>query len=382
MKRKILVLTPFLLLILGFVFMRTLTGLRKEEPKREAPVRAKIVDTQVVELADIPASLVAFGRIASTQPVTLISEVNGTLLQGDVSFQPGQSFKKGDVLIKVDDRQMRLDLNSTKSDLMTALATVLPEFKVDFPDDYQVWQDYFNNIDFGKELAPLPEVKDQKLKLYLSRFNVYKLFFAARNLEIRLEKHEFRAPFNGSIVTTELRVGSTVSPGSQLGEIINSDKLEVEVPIPAKDVEWISQNKIITLTSEEISGTWTGRINRIGTRIDDRTQTVPAFISIDGPGRNRLFEGSFLRAEIPGEIIKNAIAIPRRAIYEEKFAYIIKNGKFDYREVDITFEDTESYVVNQGLANGDTLVVELMQGVAPGMPAQAKEAVLGERSDS
>ncbi len=131
-----------------------------------------------------------------------------------------------------------------------------------------------------------------------------------------------------------------------------------------------------------MSGTWTGRINRIGTRIDDRTQTVPAFISIDGSGRNRLFEGSFLRAEIPGEIIENAIAIPRRAVYEEKFAYIIKNGKFDYRPVDITFEDTESYIVNQGLANGDTLVLELLQGVAPGMPAQTKDAVPGERSDS
>ena len=381
MKRKILVLLPILLLALGFFLMRTLISLREEEPKREAPIRPRIVDTKVVQLGDIPAQLVAYGRIASTQPVTLISEVNGTLIKGDVPFQPGQSFKKGDLLIKIDDRQMLLELNSTKSDLMTALATVLPEFKVDFPNKYQVWQDYFNAISFDKPLEPLPEASDQKIKLFLARFNVYKLYFAARNLEIRLEKHQFRAPFNGSIVSTELRVGSTASPGSRLGEIINLDELEVEIPIPAKDVEWISRNKPVRLTSEDMSGEWTGRITRIGNAIDDRTQTVPAFVSIGREGRKALFEGSFIRAEIPGDIISNAFSIPRKALYEEKYVYVIENGVFEMRDVNITFEDTDDYIVNSGLADGDTLVVDLLQGVAPGMPAQAKELVSAERSD-
>ena len=381
MKRKIIVLAPFVLLIVGFFLMRTLMSLRQEEPKREAPVRPKIVDTEVVQLGDIPSSLVAFGRIASTQPVTLISEVSGTLIEGDIPFQPGQSFRKGDLLIKVDDRQMRFELNSTKSDLMTALATVLPEFKVDFPGEFQAWQDYFNSISFDKPLQPLPEVENQKIKLFLARFNVYKLYFAARNLEIRLEKHEFRAPFNGSIVSTQLRAGSTASPGTRLGEIINLDKLEVQVPMPAKDVAWISRTKPVRLTSEEVPGEWSGRINRIGNAIDDRTQTVPAFISINKNGSRALFEGSFVRAEIAGETIQDAIAIPRKAIYEDKFVYLIKAGKFEYKAVNITFEGADSYIVRGGLSNGDTLVVELLQGVAPGMPAQAKEAVLTEQEN-
>jgi hypothetical protein len=101
-----------------------------------------------------------------------------------VPFQPGQSFKRGDLLIKVDDRQMKLDLNSAKSDFLNALATVLPEIKVDFPDRYEIWQNYFNSCGFDKELASLPEVEDQKIKLYLTRFNVYKLYFTAQNLDV------------------------------------------------------------------------------------------------------------------------------------------------------------------------------------------------------
>lgn len=374
MKRRLLVVLPFVILILGFVLMRTLTSFREEEPKREPVVRPKVVQTKVVQLQDIPAQLEAYGRLKSTQPVVLISEVSGTLMQGSIAFQPGQSFQKGDLLVKVDDRQMRLELNSTKSDLMTALATVLPEINVDFPDEYQEWQDYFNSISFDSKLPALPETSNQKIKLFLARFNVYKLFFAAQNLEIRLEKHFFYAPFDGSILSTNLRVGSTAAPGARLGELINLESLEVEVPIPAKDVKWINMQQPVRLTSNDLGESWNGRINRIGSAIDDRTQSVQAYITITQNGVKRLYDGAFIDALIPGETIANSFAVPRRAIYEERYVYVIKNGKFDYIPVDITFETQNEYIVNGGLASGDTLVVELLQGVAPGMPAMSQSA--------
>ena len=85
------------------------------------------------------------------------------------------------------------------------------------------------------------------------------------------------------------------------------------------------------------------------------------------------------------ELGKRLIREVARAVYEEKFAFVINNGKLEDRLVDITFEDTDYYIIDNGLVNGDTLVVELMQGVAPGMPAQAKRAQVtgaAEGSDS
>jgi multidrug efflux pump subunit AcrA (membrane-fusion protein) len=372
MKRKILIILPIVILIVGFIAMRILINMKKEPPKRAAVVRPRMVAAEVVALKDIPSQITAYGRLMSAQPITLFSEVSGEIMRGSVPFQPAQSFKKGDLLLNIDDRQIKLEINTAKSDFLNAVASVLPELKVDFPEEYEKYQAYFDCCGFDEKLGELPETDNQKVKLYLSRFNVYKLYFAVRNLEIRLEKHYFYAPFSGSIVSADLRVGSTVRVGSQLGQIINLENLEVELPVPAIDIQWIDRSKPVTFTSSEIVGEWRGKIQRIGKNIDSRTQSVQVFASVDRGDQNGLYNGVFLKAQIPGTVIKNGISIPRKAIYEERFVYLIKNGKLDYREVVVSFQEPESIIATSGIANGDTLVVEVLQGVAPGMPAQAR----------
>jgi len=379
MKRKILIILPIVILIVGFIAMRILISMKKEPPKRATVARPKIVAAEVVALKDIPSQVTAYGRLMSAQPITLFSEVSGEIMRGSVPFQPAQSFKKGDLLLKIDDRQIKLDINTAKSDFLNAVASVLPELKVDFPEEYEKYQAYFDCCGFDEKLGELPETDNQKVKLYLSRFNVYKLYFAVRNLEIRLEKHYFYAPFSGSIVSADLRVGSTVRIGSQLGQIINLENLEVELPVPAIDIQWIDRSKPVTFTSSEIAGEWRGKIQRIGKNIDTRTQSVQVFASVDRGDQNGLYNGVFLKAQIPGTVIKNGISIPRKAIYEDRFVYTIKDGKLDYREVDISFQEPESVIATGGVANGDTLVVEVLQGVASGMLAQARISEEGSR---
>ncbi len=364
-------LLPIGILIAGGLAMWILLSFRSEPERRKPAPRQKIVESEVIELKDVPSEINAYGRLTSAQPVVLYSEVPGTLMEGNVSFQPGQSFRNGDLLIRVDGRQARLDLNSAKSDLLTALASVLPEIKVDFPEQFQVWQDYFNRIEFGTTIPRLPEVKDQKIKLFLSRFNVYKLYFSVRNLEIRLEKHAIYAPFDGAIVSAELRPGSTVRNGSRLGEIINLENLEMRVPVQVQDIRWIDQRKPVQITSKEIGDQWSGRIERIGKAIDPQTQTVEVYITVRHNQNDHLYEGVFLEADIPGLKIDGAVAIPRKSLYEDSFVYLIKDGRLEYRKVKIARRENSSVIVTGGIESGDTLVTEIMQGVAPGMPAKA-----------
>ena len=372
MKRKKFIIIPILILVAGFVAMRVLMSFKTDPPRRRPEPRPKIVEAEVVALKDITAQVIAYGRLTSSQPVILNSEVQGTLMRGYVPFRPAQSFKKGNLLIKIDDRQIRLDINTAKSDMLNALALVLPEIRVDFPEEYEVWQHYFNSCGFDRRLPNLPEAANQKIKLYLSRFDVYKIYFTVRDLEILLEKHFFYAPFDGSIVSTDLRAGSNVRSGTRLGKIINLENLEAELPISAEDIQWIDKNKPIILTSTEITGEWPGKIKRIGKSIDTQTQTVQVFISVDESRDNNLYDGVFVKAIIPGLTIKNAVSIPRKALYKEKFVYVIKDGRLDYREVRIARKETNSIIVTGGIKDGETLVLEVLQGVAPGMLAKAK----------
>ncbi len=369
MNKKVIFI-PLAILLVAFILMRFLMSFREDQPAAARQMPAKIVETRLVTLSDVPSRIIGYGRVTSTQPVVLISEVNGILVPGSVPFRPAQEFRTGDILIQVDDRQIKLDINSAKSDLLNALSAVLPEIKVDFPDDFGLWQDYFNSINYNDKLDQMPETKNQKIKLFLSRFNVYKLYYQVRDLEIRLEKHFFVAPFNGSIISTELHSGSTTRVGTRLGEIINLDDLEIEVPLSIKDIEWIDQSEPVHFSSAELSGSWQGKVKRIGKSIDTRTQTVQVFISIADVKNSGLFNGVFLKAEIPGKKIDNAISIPRKLIYENQYVYLVNNGKLKYHKVQIARQELDNVIINGGLAMNDTLVTEVLQGVAAGMIAR------------
>ncbi len=372
MKLPARIMLSVLILVVSFLGMWALISLKTGAPKRPPEIRTKIVETEIVQLQPVQTSIVTFGRVASSQPVVLSAEVAGTLQPGSIPFKPARSFVKGDLLVKIDDRQARLNLNSMLSDLLTALATVLPEIKVNFPDEYQVWQDYFNSCQFDKKIAPLPETNNPKIKLFLSRFNVHKLYFSIRNLEILLDKHYFYAPFDGSIVSASLRVGSSVRVGTLLGEIINLEQMEVAMPVEANDIRWIDRQQSITFTSTEIPGQWTGSIVRIGSDIDTRSQAVQIHVSMNNEPGAALLNGTFLKAHIPGHRIDNAYALPSRAIYEDKYVYLIIDGKLERSPVSVVRREPNRVIINEGIKNGDTLVVEIMQGVAPGMPARSR----------
>ena len=372
MMNKKHIYLPVVILVAGFLVMILLISLKSELPKRKPVIQPKTVQSEVVRLHEIDSEVIGLGRLTSSQPVTLYSEVVGILEAGSIPFLPASIFKKGDLLFKVDERQTRLELNSLKSDFMNALASVLPEIKVDFPDEYQKFQSYFDKCDFNSRLSDLPETNNQKIKLFLTRFNVYKLFYSVKNMEIRLEKHYFYAPFDGSVISADLRKGSTVRTGSAVGQIINLENLEVEVPVAAKDIAWIDRSKVVRLISSEISGEWKGHIKRIGKNIDERTQTVPVFIGIDKNGHDQLINGVFLKAIIPGRIVHSAVSVPNRAVYNESYVYLVKNGKLEFMPVRIARRQLDHVIINYGIASGDTLVTELLQGIAPGMPAIAR----------
>lgn len=375
MTRVTKIAIPVVILVIGFIIMFGLLNLRKETPKRPPESRAKVVETAIVQLRPVRTEVTAYGRVTSAQPVKLYSEVSGTLEKGTVDFKPAQSFSEGDLLVKIDDRQARLDLKSAKSELMTALATALPEIKLNFPDEYPVWQNYFDGCGFDKKVASMPETDNAKIRLYLSRFKVYQLYFKVQDLEILVSKHYFYAPFDGSIVSTDLRVGSTARNGTLLGEIINLEEMEVAVPVKADDIRWIDRSEPVKFTSTEMAGHWTGKVTRIGSDIDTRTQAVNVYISIENGRGAALLNGVFLEAHIPGRIIEKAYAVPSRAIYEDRYVYLIDEGALARRDITILRKENDRVIVDGGVDNGDTLIVEIMQGVAPGMPARSKSAI-------
>jgi membrane fusion protein, multidrug efflux system len=370
---------PILVVIIGFVLMKVLLGMKEGKVHHTPPPRMVVVDTETVRFGPLRSRITAYGRAGSVQSVALASEVGGVLLAGDKPFRNGRSFRQGDLLIRVDDRQIKLEIGSQKSEFMGALARLLPEIQLDFPAEFNRWQSYFDNISFDSALAPLPRVNDGKIKLYLARFGIYKLYFAIGSLEIKLEKHSIIAPFDGTVTQVNLPVGSTTGVGGRLGTIINLEELEVMISIPATDLPWLDRDGEVTLRSRESNLTWSGRIARMGRSIDQGSQTIPIYLTLTAGDQTALHDGSFLEAELPGRELGWGMRIPRAALYDENLVYTIDDGQLVSHRVEILRLEDMTALIGGDLTDGQELVVENMQGIVPGMKASSRRELQAKK---
>lgn len=365
---------PLLILGAGVFAMFTLQNGEAEEKPKAKPAPTRMVAVKAVALEEVAVTVEAFGRVVSQQPTTLISEVEGRLSSGNVDFLPESRFKKDQVMLRIDDRPTRLQIKRQKSALLNALARALPEIRIEYPDLYPSWQTYFDQLGFEGELPEMPQAQNNKIKLFLSRFEVYNLYFQIRDLEIQLDKHIIRAPFDGIIRQIYLRPGATVRPGSVIADLLNMDQLEVAVEVPADLRGWIDPAQAVTLHLPEMEQPWQGQITRLGNTLDAETQTLKVYVKLntDPAMALDLYEGMFLQAKLHGKKVANAVEIPLRLLYGKDQVFLVKDGKLEARKVEVAYRLTNTAIITGGLNTGDQMVWEVLQGAVDGMPVDVK----------
>jgi multidrug efflux pump subunit AcrA (membrane-fusion protein) len=112
------------------------------------------------------ASVTTSGRVKALNRFEIYAEVSG-ILRTD-AFRVGASFKKGAVLVQVDDQEFAVQLKAQKSAFMGLMSQVLPDLAMDYKEQYKPWADFSAQIDVDKMLPELPNFKVPQLKSFLS----------------------------------------------------------------------------------------------------------------------------------------------------------------------------------------------------------------------
>lgn len=365
MKNRKLIVGFTVLIIIGgaFLLMKVLAGFRKEPPKIPPKEIKRYVKAEKVAYQDIESQVIGTGRLSSMHQVDVITEVQGKILAGNVPLKKGQSFKKGDLLFRIYDREARLNLLSRKSRFLNAIANLLPDFKVDFPDSYENWTRFLGDIKIEEDLPPLPKIASTKEKIFLAGRNILSDYYSIKSEEVRLKKYSVYAPFKGTYTQVLLEVGSVANPGSRVGEIIRTDKLELEVPVEAHNADWINPGDTAYVTTEDGSREWSGNVVRKADFVDAGTQSISVFVGLESTPQNPLYLGMYLKAVFPGVMVRNAMQIPRNAVFNSNEVFIVKDGRLAKRMIDIHKVD-ETTLIFSGLDQGAALVVEPLVNAA------------------
>ncbi len=370
LSRKIQIFIAIIVvLVIGYGLMQMFMGMKTQPPQRPAEEAKIYVKAETVKYATIIPQVNEGGRLGSQNTVDVISEVQGQILKGDVPLKKGQRFKKGNLLAQIFDGEAQNNLKASKSRFLNTLANALPDLKIDFVDNYSAWLNFFHEIDISENLPEIPSAKSDKEKTFLASRNILNDYYTIKSSEIRLEKYAIHAPFDGSFISVNFEVGSTVNPGSRLGTIIQTNRLELEVPVKTQDIHWLNIGDNVKISSGVSDVFVGGTIVRISDFVKPETQSVSVFVNIKSQSKIKLFEGMYLNATFKGEALSNVMEIPRNSVFNENDVFLVENDKLKLAAIKV-HKVNEKTLIFSGIPEGEILVVEPLINVSEGMKVE------------
>ncbi len=284
------------------------------------------------------------GTVYSSKEAVLKSELTGTYqLQTNPTtnqlFALGDVVKKGQVLIKLEDREYEnnLQLEGKKLNL-------------------EVSQ---NNLNKQKSLydkggVTLTELKNASIEHVNAKYSY-------ENALIQQEKMSVTAPFDGVIVELPYHTnGVKVDQGQDMFKVMKFDRLLLDIKLPEKHLSEVEKNQLVHITNYNIANdTLIGRISQIAPVIDPETRTFQSVLEINND-RLSLRPGMFIKAAILSEKRDNTIVIPKETVISRqngKVVFTVENGIASEKTIRTGLENQNNIEVLDGLQVNDRLVI-------------------------
>ena len=357
-KQKYIIIAAGLAIIIFAYFSMSFLSSFKEEPSKVPQKEVfRFVKAAPVIYADLTGQIVSSGRVFSKEQVALSAEVSGKIMPGNIPFKEGQSFRRGDLLLKIYDKEAGLSLKANKSSFLNNLAGILPDLKIDYPDSYDLWFNFFDSIDIEKDLPELPEIKSTKEKVFLASRNILSAYYNIKSAESIFKKHYIYAPFQGSITSVNVEVGGITGMNARLGSIINTNEFEVEVPLTIEDAKWVKIGQVVKVKPNNSSDAWQGKVIRKSGNLDVQTQSVSVYVQILNNQKAELYQGEYVKVNFNSLQVKDVMEIPRNAIFNSDEVFVVENNLLDKENVNIVKLTQKTAFIN-GLEENAMLVVE------------------------
>lgn len=373
--RKITFVVVALIVLLGGAAALSMlfVGMKPEPPHRPDSDVKRFVKAKTVEYTDIVSPLTREGRVVSSSEVVLVAEASGRIEQGNVVLRKGTSFRKGQLLVTIYKDEAELALKARKSQFLTTITTLLPDLRIDYPDSYDAFYQFFNQIEMDEDLPELPEIDNEKLKIFLASRGVLSEYYGIKQDEQRLSRHSLYAPFDGTFTQVNYEVGAYVNTGGQIAQMIRTDQLEVEVPVPNDKSKWIKIGNNVKVYSTDNETVRNGVVVRKSDFVDFETQSRSVFVKVYNSGGEKLLAGEYKEVEFPGQEIKEAMVLPRNAVFNSNEVFIIVDGRLKKEEIEV-LKWNENDLVFTGIEEGMKVVAEPLINVKENTPV----GILGE----
>lgn len=386
MRKKVLL--PLLILAVTGAVTAGMLRMR-EQPEQTTPTETVVlVETMALSPVDTRISVQSQGTVEARTRTSLVTEVSGKISEVSPSFVAGGFFRKGEVLLRLDDANYRAALSRSEASLATAKsALALEQGQADVSQrEWDRMSPEQQARISGKELyLRKPQVAEVEARLQAAQADVEE---ARRNLA----KTSIVAPYDGLVSSKSTDIGQFVNAGSVLAETFAVDYAEVRLPIPETKLAFLDLPGTVRGKDDTAEGpevlllstmgnreyTWHGNLARTEGVLDTRTRVLYSVVQVKDPyglygteHAEPLRIGTYVNAEIAGQELKGVYVLPRHTLQAGNLVWVAdQENRLRAREVSIVTVNGDDAFVSAGLVPGDRVVITRMENPLNGMAVQ------------
>lgn len=401
------VLMPFAIIFAAIIVLVILQILAPKPAKKAVAVKAPLVNVMSLQAQDITFSISSQGSVEPRTKTTLISEVSGMVTHVSDKFQVGGFFKKGEVLLTIDDITYQVALLRAQAQLESAQALLVEE-----QARSQQAEDEWRLTGKPVEQAPILALRLPQLKK--AQAGVLAAQADLREAKVKLARTKIIAPYDAMLTSKQADLGQYVTMGSALAKAFAIDYAEVRLPIKQRDVAFLNLSKINQLDNldihvelfyqlEGIKHSWTAKVTRYEGVVDSANRVHYVVAQIDDPygvlansKHDEIRIGTFVNAKAKGKQLVNVIAIPLAAVYSGNTVYLIdKDNRLAIEQINILRSDADYAYTRDDLSGDKRLILTKLSTPTINMKLRvdgeeenqqqvdsAKEALVAERENS
>jgi RND family efflux transporter MFP subunit len=356
-----------IVMLAGSVVITTILYLNRPATIIEEPVRTIVtVDVTEVVKQNLRIPIQAQGTVTPLQETSVMSEVNGRIIEVSPSFIVGGFVSKDDVLLRIDPRNYETSLLRAEASVKSAQSNLAQE-----TGRAKVAEQEWKKTPRGKQRTQAS--KDLYLRKPQLDQALAQMLAAQADLNTardNLERTSIRAPYDALIRTKHSELGQFVAAGTPLADLFSVEYAQVRLPIPQNKLEYLELPELGTMQNgspidlyTEVGGQvkhWNAYLHHTEGVFDARSRVLFSVARIEDPyglqhpHSEPLRIGTFVNASIQGKELLDIVRLPRYIIRAGNNVWVIdETGLLRTRSVTLLRTGGDFVYVSAGLNDGE-----------------------------
>lgn len=384
-------------------------NVRKEESTATNQPAAVEVTSATAIKRELPRFFEATGSLAGDQQTDVAPQTSGKVIA--VGVEIGSPVRRGQMLVRLDDAELKLRVEQAVAQLAQAKAAVKQaEEKIGLRPGQAFDPNRVAEVGAAKVALDLAEKNLRRAEKLIESGDVSRSFFDEQRARRDQLKEQFDvalaqarqnfagvevartnvanaeaqlglarknlsyanipAPIDGFVAERTADLGEYVSPQQKVATIVRTNPLRIRIDIPEQAIPEVRVGQSVSITTSAWPDrNFSGRVARIAPNVSATSRTLTVEAEIENSS-GALKPGQFATVRILQERAEPAVLVPARAVLTEAGVsrlYVIKDGRAEQRVVQTGQTDGDLIEIKSGVAADEQVATSNLEQLTDGM---------------